>query len=172
MNTKKSIKLPIVITLIMIIIIIYLFATIKQTQVTCEKNNVMDSDIRLNEKVVSLLDGKSIKKIIVTKKIVLPEKFANEKYLNSINFSLKNTLDYLGKKVKYIINEDTIIVKIEVSKDEIVLLDNIELIDNGDLEVRINSNTQSIDIINLKVGDDYTLAEYMKKLKNNGYICK
>ncbi len=65
-----------------------------------------------------------------------------------------------------------IIIKIEVSKDEIVLLDNIEFFDNGDLEIKINSNTKSNDIITLQVGDNTTLAEYMKKLKNNGYSCK
>ena len=126
----------------------------------------------LNEKIVSTLDGKSIKNLVVTKKIILPEKYGQEKYLKSIEFSLKKTLDYLGKKVKYIIDEEMIIIKIEVSKDEIVLLDNIEFFDNGDLEIKINSNTKSNDIITLQVGDNTTLAEYMKKLKNNGYSCK
>ena len=132
----------------------------------------MDADIRLSEKIVSTLDGKSIKNLVVTKKIILPEKYGQEKYLKSIEFSLKKTLDYLGKKVKYIIDEEMIIIKIEVSKDEIVLLDNIEFFDNGDLEIKINSNTKSNDIITLQVGDNTTLAEYMKKLKNNGYSCK
>ncbi len=172
MNTRKSMKLPVVITLIMIVIIIYLFATIKQTEVICEKSKMMDADIRLSEKIVSTLDGKSIKNLVVTKKIILPEKYGQEKYLKSIEFSLKKTLDYLGKKVKYIIDEEMIIIKIEVSKDEIVLLDNIEFFDNGDLEIKINSNTKSSDIITLQVGDNTTLAEYMKKLKNNGYSCK
>ena len=144
----------------------------KQTEVICEKSKMMDADIRLSEKIVSTLDGKSIKNLVVTKKIILPEKYGQEKYLKSIEFSLKKTLDYLGKKVKYIIDEEMIIIKIEVSKDEIVLLDNIEFFDNGDLEIKINSNTKSNDIITLQVGDNTTLAGYMKKLKNNGYSCK
>ena len=38
MATRKSKTLPIIITLIIILIIVYLFATIKQSQVTCERN--------------------------------------------------------------------------------------------------------------------------------------
>ena len=141
MNTRKSMKLPVVITLIMIVIIIYLFATIQQTEVICEKSKMMDADIRLNEKIVSTLDGKSIKNLVVTKKIILPEKYGQEKYLKSIEFSLKKTLDYLGKKVKYIIDEEMIIIKIEVSKDEIVLLDNIEFFDNNSvIFIKISSS--------------------------------
>lgn len=172
MSTRKSFRLPIFLTLVFIIIIIYLFSTIKQSQVVCQKSKIMDAGIRINEKVESTLDNKEIKSIVVTKKIVLPNKFSHEKYLNSIEFSLKKTLDYLKDKVSYIIDKDMIIVKIEVKKDEIVLLDNIEFFDNGQLEVKINSNTKSSDIIALKVGDNFTVGELMKKFKNYDYVCK
>lgn len=157
----------------MIIIVIYLFATIKQTQVVCENVKVFDSDIKLEERIVAMLDGKSIRELNVTKTITLPDKFSrDDTYLNSIKYSLENTLEYLGNDVKYVIDGNKLIVKINVSKDEIILLDNIDFIDNGDLEVEINSNTKSSDIITLKVGDNYTDSELMKKMKNNGYSCK
>ena len=47
-----------------------------------------------------------------------------------------------------------------------------EFIVGDDLETKINSNTKSTDIVVLKVGDNYTDGEFMKKLKNNGYSCK
>lgn len=164
--------LPVIITLIVIVIIIYLFATIKQSQVVCEKVRTFDSDIRLTERIVTTLDGKSIKELNVTKTIDLPDKFAKERYFNSIKFSLDKTLSYLGENVKYSVDNNTMIVRINVNKDEIVLLDNIDFIDNGTLEVKIDSNTKSSEVITLTVGDNYTDGELMKSLKNKGYICK
>lgn len=172
MSTRKSMTLPVIITLIMIVIIIYLFATIKQSQVVCEKVRMFDSDIRLEERIVSTLDGKSIKGISVTKTIILPDKYAKETYFNSIKFSLERTLSYLDDKVKYTIDGNKLIVRINVNKDEIVLLDNIDFIDNGTLEVKVNSNTKSSDVVTLTVGDNYTDGELMKSLKNKGYTCK
>lgn len=172
MSTRKSMTLPIIITLIMIVIIIYLFATIKQTQVVCEKTKVFDDDVKLEENIVATLDGKSIEKLDVTKRIILPDKYNKSTYLNSIEFSLRNTLDYLNNKAKYIVNDNTLTVKFSPDKKEIILLDNIEFINNGDLQIKINSNTKSSDVVTLAVGDNYTDGELMKHLKNNGYLCK
>lgn len=164
--------LPVIITLIVIVIIIYLFATIKQSQVVCEKVRTFDSDIRLTERIITTLDGKSIKELNVTKTINLPDKFAKERYFNSIKFSLDKTLSYLGENVKCSVDNNTMVVRINVNKDEIVLLDNIDFIDNGTLEVKIDSNTKSSEVITLAIGDNYTDGELMKSLKNKGYICK
>lgn len=173
MATRKSMTLPIIITFIIILIIVYLFTTIKQSQVVCEKTNTYDSNIVLNEKVVSVMDGKKITSLSITKTIILPDKFINDDvHLNSIRNALDNTLEYLGNKVKYTILDDRIIVNIEVSKNEVVLLNNIDFIVNDDLEIKINSNTKSSDVITLTVGDNYTDGEFMKRLKNNGYRCK
>ncbi len=172
MSTRKNLKLPIAITLILIVIIIYLFSTIKQTHVVCQKSKIMDAGIRINEKIESILDNKGIKRLTVVKKIILPEKFSNEKYLKSIEFSLKRTLDYLGDKVNYIVDKDMIIIQIDSDKNEIILLDNIDFFDNGDLEIKINSNTKSTDLVALRVGDNFTVGNLMKKFKNNGYVCK
>ncbi len=172
MSTRKSMTLPVIITMIMIVIIIYLFATLKQSQVVCEKVKTFDSDIKLEDKVVGILDGKSIKSISATKTITLSDKYADVTYLNSLKFSLENTLGYLKDKVKYTIDENKLIVKINVDKDEVVLLDNIDFIDNGNLEIKINSNSKSSEVITLAVGDSYTYGELVKKMKNNGYTCK
>jgi hypothetical protein len=166
-------KLPVIITLIILVIVIYLFATIKQTEVVCDKTVYFDSDIRLTERVVSVTDGKKISSLEVTKTIVLPEEFTkDDSELNSIKYALENTLSYLGDKVKYTIADDRLIVKIKVDKNEVVLLDNIEFTVNETIEVKINSNTKSSDVIALAVGDSYTDGELMMRLKNNGYTCK
>lgn len=172
MSTRKSKTFPIIITLLFIIIIVYLFMSIKQTEVICSKSYQYDSNIRLSEELVATTDGKKITHMTLTKTIVLPDKYSDETHKNSIKYALEKTLDYLGDHVKYTILDDRIIVSIDVSKDEILLLSNIEFYVNEDLEIKINSNTKSSDVITLSVGDSYNDGELMKRMRNNGYRCK
>ena len=58
-----------------------------------------------------------------------------------------------------------------VDKNEIVLLNNIDFVHDGELKILINSNTKSNSLIPLTVGDTYTDGEFMKYFKNNGYSC-
>ena len=60
MNTRKNMTLPVVLVFIFIVIIVYLFSNIKQTTITCEKTRSFDSDIKVEETVVSKIDGKKI----------------------------------------------------------------------------------------------------------------
>ena len=170
MSSRKSVKLPVIITFIIIAVIVYLFARIKQTEVICEKTYNFDSGIYLKEKVVATLDGKEIDKLDVTKTIVLPEKYLkDESYIIGIKNNLDRTLNYLGDKVSYSILDDRIIVEISVNKNEVVLLKNIKFEDKN---IIIDSNTKSSDVVTLTVGDDYTDGEFMKTLKGLGYSCK
>ena len=172
MSTRKNMALPVVLTFIIIVIIIYLFATIKQTEVSCEKTQTFDSNIRLTENVVTVMDGKKIDKISIKKTIVLPEKYLkDDHYLKGIKSALENTLEYLGDSVKYTMGDDRITINIEVSKNEVVLLNNIDFIVTDDLQIKIDSNTKSSRVVTLAVGDNYTEGELMKRLKNNGYSC-
>ena len=170
MSSRKSMRLPIIITFIIIAVIVYLFARIKQTEVICEKTYNFDSGISLKEKVVATLDGKEIDKIDVTKTILLPEKYTkDESYIIDIKNNLDRTLSYLGDKVSYSILDDRIIVEISVKNNEVVLLKNIKFEDKN---IVIDSNTKSSDVVTLTVGDDYTDGEFMKALKGLGYSCK
>ena len=109
----------------------------------------------------------------ITKTIILPEKYTkNDTYLNSIKSSLDITLEYLGNKAKITVEENRVIVKIKVKKDEVVLLNNINFNVNDDLQIEVDSNTKSSNVVTLSVGDNYTDGEFMKRLKNNGYTCK
>ena len=173
MNTRKSMKLPIVITFIMLIIVVYLFVTVQQDKVVCEKTTNFDNDVTLKEVVTTTIDNDSISNIQLVKKIILPKKYLdNESYQNSVKYSLENTLEYLGKSVIYEITSTGVIATINISKDELVLLDNIDFSSNGDLGMNINTNTMSGDVITLKIKDKYTPGELMKKLKNNRYSCR
>lgn len=173
MGTRKSMKLPIVITFIMIIIIIYLFATLQQDKVECEKTTTYDNGVKLTENITSTIDSNSISNIHLVKRITLPDKFLrNDTYKNSVKYSLEDTLDYLGKKVKYTTTTDSVVVTIDISKNELVLLDNIDFDGDDDLGIEINTSTVSGDVITLKIGDKYTTGELMKKLKNNSYVCR
>lgn len=173
MESRKSMRLPVIITFIIIAIIVYLFATIKQTEVTCVKNNLYDDEVRLNEEVTAVIDGKKIDSLNIVKTIILPDKYTtNDKHLNSIKYALEETLEYLGDKAKVTINGNKVIVNINVKKNEVILLNNISFIVNDDLEVEIDANTKSSNVVTLSVGDNYTDGEFMKRLKNNGYTCK
>ena len=170
MNTRKSRKVPIILTFIIIGIIVFLFARIKQTEVVCEKTYNFDLGISLKEKVVATLDGKEINKLNVTKTILLPEKYIkDENYIEDIKNNLDRTLSYLGENVSYSFLDDRIVVEISVNKNEVVLLKNISF---ENKKIVINSNTKSSDVVTLAVGDDYTDGEFMKILKGYGYSCK
>ena len=116
MNTRKSMKLPIVITFIMLIIVVYLFATLQQDKVVCEKTTNFDNGVTLKEVVTTTIDNDSISNIQLVKKIILPKKYLdNESYQNSVKYSLENTLEYLGKSVKYEITSTGVIATIDIS---------------------------------------------------------
>ena len=172
MATRKSMTFPIVITFVIILIIVYLFATINQTEVICNRTRMFDGDVKVSEEVNTIIDGKKITEMAVVKTIVLPSKYADDTHFNSIKYSLEKTLDYLGDKVKYSISDNAIKVTIKVHKNEIVLLNNIDFSVNDDLEIIVNSNTKSSNVIPLTVGDNYTDGEFMMHMKNHGYSCK
>ena len=172
MVTRKSMTFPVVITVMVILIIVYLFATIKQTEVICNRTRVFDDDVKVSEEVNAIIDGKKITEMVVVKTIVLPSKYADDTHRNSIKYSLEKTLDYLGDKVKYSISDNAITVTMKVHKNEIVLLNNIDFSVNDDLEIIVNSNTKSSNVIPLTVGDNYTDGEFMMHMKNHGYSCK
>lgn len=174
MNTRKSIKLPIIITLLLIIIVVCFFTNIKQSKVTCEKTYKYGEDIVVKEELVTTLDNNKISNIKLRKEIYLSDNYIkDEDLIRNINLSLDRTLEYLGKKVNYRNSENSIIIDIEVKKDEVVLLDNIYFEKyNNDYDIKINSNTKSNSIVVLHVGENYTDATLMKKLKEKGYSCK
>lgn len=174
MNTRKSMTLPIVITLIFIVIIVYLFMNLKQSKVICEKSTSYDGGFVVKEVVESTTDGKKINSIKVTKTIFMADRYINNsESIEEIKNTIENTLEYLGDSVSYSLLDDRIIIEIEISKNELVLLDNINFIDNGGkIEVVIDTNTKSSGVVSLAVGDNYTDGELMKRLKNKGYSCK
>lgn len=173
MGTRKSMRLPVILAFIIIGVIVYLFATIKQTEVKCEKVTTFDSNIYLKEEITSIMGNQRINSLNVKKTIILPEKYTkDETYLYKIKEELNRTLEYLGDKVTYKISNDRIIVEINVHKNEVVLLDNISFDITNDLKILINSNTKSSKVITLKVGDNYTDGEFMKRLKKKDYNCK
>ena len=174
MSTRRSKTLPIIITLIFIVIIVYLFMNLKQSKVSCQKSNTYDGGITVKEVVETTTDSKKINSMKITKTIYFADRYKNNiDSIGEIKNAIENTLDYLGKKVTYNVMNDRIIIEINVSKDELVLLDNINFVDNGGkIEVIIDTNTKSSSVVALAVGDNYSDGELMKRLKNRGYTCK
>lgn len=174
MATRKSMKLPIIITFLFICIIVYLFMNIKQTVVICEKTSSYDADIRLTETITSNMDGKKITSLAVEKRVFVPDKYVKkEETLVAIKNSMDYTLEYLDDKATCVVTDNYVVANIEISNNELILLDNISFLDNnGEIGVSINTNTKSSEVIALKVGDNYTDGELKTYLKNHGYSCK
>lgn len=174
MTLKKGKVFPMVLTIIFIVIIIYLFATIKQPYVVCTKSNTNNLGIKVDEKIQVALDGNNIKSMDLTKTIILPETYLHEKdnYLNSMRFILKESYAYLPKETVTIDQtSDRIIAHVVVDDDETLILNNIEFTNNEKLELKINANTKAKDVVTLKINDSYSEGEFMTHMKNNGYSC-
>lgn len=174
MKRGKTPIFPVVLTVVMIVIIIYLFATVKQPLVVCEKRVVDDLGITISEQLDVAIDGNKIGKMELVKTIKLPDNYLeDDKYLNSLMFTLENSYDYLdSKKVNVTKMKNSVSVRVEIDKDETIILNNIEFVDNGELQMRINSNTKSSEVVTLKIRDNYTEGELMTRMRNNGYSCR
>jgi hypothetical protein len=147
---------------------------LKQSKVSCQKSKTYDGGITVKEVVETTTDSKKINSMKITKTIYFADRYKNNiDSIGEIKNAIEDTLEYLGKKVTYNVMDDRIIIEINVSRDELVLLDNINFVDNGGkIEVIIDTNTKSSSVIALAVGDNYTDGELMKRLKNRGYTCK
>lgn len=172
MFSSKS-RLPIIITVMLIAIIIYLFATVEQPLVVCEKKVKNDLDITVSEVLETTLDSNEIRKMVLVKTIILPDEYLGDNnQLDNIMFILDKSYEYLGDKVTITKSKDRVVVKFVVEDEETIILNNIEFFDNEGLQMRINSNTKSSEVLTLSVDDNYSEGEFMTRLKNNGYHCK
>lgn len=172
MTSRKSKTIPVIIAFLFLGVIVYLFVNIKQSQVTCEKSTTFDSGVRYNEVIIVTTDGKKITNMDLTKSVVLPDKFANKTHIDQMRETFERTLEYLGNNVKYTVSDNKIIANIQVNKNEILLLDNVQFIMTDDLYMKVNSNTKSNLVVPLTIGDNYTDSDLMKYLKNYNYSCK
>lgn len=170
MTRTRNYTPVIIISFLLLLIIVYLFMSFKQETITCFSTTSYDY-VTVNENLVANFSGNSISSMTLTKKIVLDEKYADSEHINAIVNALDSTLSYL-EDVNYSTTSNSVTVTINTTGKDILLLKNIEFISNNDLEIKINTNTKSRDVIALKVGDNYTEGELMTRMKNNGYSCK
>ena len=174
MTHNKSKIFPFLITIIIIVIVIYLFANLEQTSISCSRKTTDDLGITIIENLETTLDGRNIDRLNLSKTIVLPEKYTkNDKYIDYIAYAIEKSYDYIGSD-KVEINKlvDRVIVNIDVSDDETLILNNIQFRDEDALSILINSNTKSSDVVTLKINDDYTQGELITRMKNKGYQCE
>ena len=174
MTRKKNRIVPSIIVFSILIAIIYLFVTVKQPYVECSKSIINEFGITVSEVVIAELDNNRIDKMVVTKKIVLPDKYLkNDKYLEEIRVAIDRSYNYLDDEVvKVSKGTNYVIVEIEVEDDETLILNNISFTDKDGLKININPNTKSSEVVTLKIDDKYTEGELMTRMKNNGYTCK
>ena len=170
MTRTRNYTPVIIISFIILIIIIYFFITFKQETINCFSTMTYD-DVTVKENLVANFSGSSISSMILTKKITVSDKYADTKHINAIVNALEKTLSYLDD-VSYSTSSNSVTVTIKTTGKDVLLLNNIEFISNDDLEIKIDSNIKSSNVIALKVGDNYSEGELMIRMKNNGYSCK
>lgn len=172
MDNKEYI-FPIILTCLILVIIIYLFMNVKQPYIECNRSSTDEFGVKISEDLNVTLDGNKIDQMTLVKSIILPEKYLqDDTYLDSIQYALKESYAYLGKSdFKVSKSEDRVIARVQISDDETIILNNIDFI-SSDLKIKINPNTKSSDVVALKIGDQYTEGELMKRMSNNGYSCK
>ena len=89
MNTRKNKVFPIILTILIIGIIVYLFTNIKQPYIECKKQTTYDKNIKVKETLKTTLDSNKISTLKVEKRIILPEELSSEKRIKNIKSALK-----------------------------------------------------------------------------------
>ena len=130
--------------------------------------------ITIKEELKTELDSNKISKMTSSKTIILPDKYlSDDKYLEAVKFAIKKSYEYLDDTdVKVTSGDNYILVTINASNKETLILNNIEFYENNGLQIKINPNTKSSDVVTLSIKDKYTEGELMTHMKNNGYTCK
>ena len=173
MNNKKiNVFMSLLIVIILIGIIIYLIANVKQPYVECNISHTDELGIKIDEEVITTLSSRNISSLNITKTITLPNKYNTEANRNTIMYSLNHAFEYLGDDFSIKEDDNKIIVKIETNSKKPVILDNISFSYTDSLALKINTNTKSSDVFTISVGDKYSEGELMVSLKNYGYSCK
>ena len=166
MSTRKNKVFPFIITLIILVIIIYLFMTVKQPFIECDKTTTFDDNIKVTENLKTTLNGNKIEKLELIKMISLPD----DKHINSVKSSLISAYKYLDKNVTISAEDNKIKITIIVDNDETILLNDIKF--NGENSIVIENNTKSSNVVSLKINEKYTEGELITRLRNNGYMCR
>ena len=123
MTLRRGRAFPIILTILLIIIIIYLFANIKQPYVVCTKETTNDLGIEINENIQVTLDGNKIQKMDLTKTLIFPEQYLKQEdnYLNSMHYIIENSYDekYGARPIKRYVsrNIETLIAKAIINED-------------------------------------------------------
>lgn len=174
MFANKSRSFSIIITCVIIMLIIYLFASLQQPYITCSKSITTDLGIRVVEELGTSIEGKKINKMRLTKIVIFPSKYIkDDKYISDLKNLFEKHYEYLGKdKVSYSVMDDRLAIEIEVTNlEDALVLNNLKFFDTGELEIFINSNTRSSEVITLRVGDKYSEGQFMTRMKGSGYVC-
>ena len=100
MTFRQGRVFPIIVTVLLISIIIYLLATIKQPYVECSKTETTEQGIQIPENLKVTLSSNNIENMDLTKTIILPENDTEEEnsYLDSIKFAIENSYEYIESK--------------------------------------------------------------------------
>jgi hypothetical protein len=166
-------KLPIILTILIICVLVGLFSNIKQTVVECNKTTSFGYG-HLEEVFTSQIDGKKITSLDVKKVIVFSDNYSHtEESLVEYKELLEKYTNYLGEESTVVIDNNKVVNYIELNNNQLVLLNNMTFSEEkGYIRLSINPNTKSSSVIKLAVGDNYTDGELMQFFKNKGYSCK
>lgn len=171
MNKKKNIVVPLIVTVLLILSICYLAINAKQPYIECSKKSVDEYGITIEEKMVANLEANRISSMQITKTIKLPEKYYA--YLVDVEEATNRAYSYLDDGVKIVKNTDSIIVNIDIDRNQTVILNNMNsIVNDNNFKIDIDTNTKSSNVVTLSIKDKYTEGELMSRMKNYGYSCK
>lgn len=171
---RRNMIVPSIITVLVLVVIIYLFASFKQPFIECDRKATDSIGVTISENLVTELDNNKIGKMILTKKFVIPDKYlVDNYYLEQLKLDLEKSYEYLGSDIaKVSMGSNYVMVKIEVEDNETLILNNVSFREQDGLKVKINPNTKSGEVVTLKIRDKYTEGEFMTRMKSDGYHCR
>ena len=169
---KSKYVIPTILTIIAIVVIIFFFVNAKQPYVECSRTTKNEYS-QVNEDIVVKLDNNKISGMTLTRKIILNDKYLSEENLDMIENELKKAYRYIdSSKLSFSRGINYVLVMIDVKDDETLILKNIKVSYDNDLNIYINPNTKSSEVVTLKMKDKYSEGEFMTMMKQEGYVCK
>lgn len=169
---KNKYIIPTILTVIAIVVMIFIFVNAKQPYVECSRTTKNEYS-QVKENIVVELDNNKISGMTLIKKIILNDKYLNEDNLDMIENELKEAYQYIdSSKLSFSRGVNYVLVMIDVDDDETLILKNINVSYDNGLNIYINPNTKSSEVITLKMDDKYSEGEFMTMMKQEGYVCK
>lgn len=169
---KKKLIIIIAIGLVVILGVVFLLFTKKETTTCTKKTNTAEFEIR--DKIKFTIKDNKVFKVDLTKEVEVKDNDINvDTFMKSMNTTLETAYKYASENAYEIEAKDKTISLVMNSKKYGVILDNILIEEN---ESTGSYSFVALNVIEtepnaIKIGDAYDLAAIKNKAKEVGYTC-